>query len=124
MTGVACACEGLLARDAELRFTAAGKAMLGFTLAVDDSFGERKETQWLKVTLFGEQAEVLADRLTKGTRAYVDGKVKLNSWTNKEGLVKSSLECIAFLVQPMGQIGHKRPLVEREIPEEGEELLF
>ena len=60
---------GRIGRDAELRFTAAGDAVCSVPVAVD--YGRKgqdgkKPTQWYEVTLWGKQAEGLAEYLTKG----------------------------------------------------------
>ena len=57
---------GRLGRDAELRTTQSGEKVLGFAVANDVGFGERKQTLWADCSLWGRRAEALAQYLTKG----------------------------------------------------------
>lgn len=75
---------GRLVREPELRYTQAGKAVCGFTVAVD---GERKEddSQFIKVTAWEKMAELCAEYLVKGQEVLVIGPVKLDSWEGNQG---------------------------------------
>lgn len=115
MNGIQSAAMGYLARDAELRYTANGKVMLTFSLAVDDNKkAEGAETEWLRVVCFGELAEELAPRLTKGVHCYVEGRCKLNRWEAADGSERCGLELLAWVCQALGQIGKRRPRPQRE----------
>lgn len=74
--------SGGLGRDAELKFTPSGSAVLNFSVADDNrrqnpqtKEWETVSTTWWPVTLWGKQAENLAEHLTKGTRVVVVGSV-------------------------------------------------
>lgn len=84
-----------LGRDAELKHTNTGVSILGFSGAYSVGFGERKETVWIKCTIFGKQAEALAQYLLKGTKIVIHGKdIKINTWDKNDGTQGVSLECI------------------------------
>ena len=51
----------------------------------------------------------LAGSLHKSDRAYVEGRLKLNTWADKDGRERSGLQVAATLVQPLGQIGRRKP---------------
>lgn len=59
------------------------------------------------------QAEALAD-LAAGARVYVEGRLKLETWTDGEGRERTGLKVAASLVQPIAQIGRKKPAKPRE----------
>ena len=108
---------GRLGRDAELRHVKGGAlAMLSFSAAVETrataaaagDAGE-DETQWVRVVRFGPDAETLAPRLTKSARVYVEGRLKLDHWTDQDGAGRAGLNVVASLIQPLGQIGRRRP---------------
>jgi single-stranded DNA-binding protein len=61
------------------------------------------------VALFGEQAEELVHRLTKGTKVYCEGRLTLTTWQGKDGQQHTGLNVSARLVQPLGQIGKSKP---------------
>ena len=76
---------GNLGRDAEIKFTPSGTAIL--TMGVPDKVyanGESK-TQWVRVTVFGAQAERLEPYLKKGSGVSVSGELNLNEFVKKDG---------------------------------------
>lgn len=83
---------GRLAADAELRFTQGGDPILGFRVADDVGFGEKKTTNWLTCSIWGKRGESLAPHLTKGTPVTVFGTLTLREWIDKEGLKRMSPE--------------------------------
>ena len=75
---------GNLGRDAELRYTPAGKAVLTGSVAVDDGWGEKKVTNWWKFELWGDRAEKLSQYLTKGAKVAITGRLAMEKW-EKDG---------------------------------------
>ncbi len=82
---------GNLGRDAELTFTPSGQALSKVSLATsrrwqDKSSGEwQEETDWHNLVIWGKTAENLTQYLTKGSRVYVEGRIKNRSW-EKDGV--------------------------------------
>ena len=82
---------GNLGRDAELRYTPSGAAVLNFSIATtetwkDKTTNEKKEsTEWHKVVLWGRVAESLNEYLVKGKQVYVEGRLQTRQWEDKEG---------------------------------------
>lgn len=68
---------GNLGKDAEMRFTPTGTAILNFSLPIDIGFGEKKETMWVRCAMFGERAQKLAEHLTKGKSVQVVGEFRM-----------------------------------------------
>lgn len=66
---------GRVGRDAETRFTQAGKPVTGWSLAVDSGYGQNKTTLWLDCTLWGERGEKVAQYITKGSQVGVTGEL-------------------------------------------------
>jgi single-strand DNA-binding protein len=64
---------GTIGKDAVFRRTQGGEPVLGFSVAVDDGFGENKSTMWFDVSLWGKRGEKLEPILTKGTKVAVSG---------------------------------------------------
>ena len=91
--------SGNLTRDAELRQTASGSAVLGFSLAVNTprknkETGEYEEyVNYIDCTLFGPRAEAVAKYLTKGTKVFLSGRLHWSSW-ERDGKKRSKLEVI------------------------------
>jgi len=111
VNGLHCAFTGRLGGEPEQKYTRTGKAMLTFSVAVDENTVESEdraapETQWVRATCWEEQALELAEKLHKGTPVYVEGKLRLDRWTAPDGAERSGLSLSAWTVQPMG-VGRK-----------------
>jgi len=65
--------------------------------------------QWVSVAAFGEVAECVCDQLAKGDRAYVEGTLRLNEWTDREGLSRHGLQVAAWKVEALCKIGRQKP---------------
>jgi len=82
---------GNLGRDPELRYSPQGLPICSFSLATnerqkDSKTGEVIEnTIWYRANIFGRKAETAAQYLQKGAPVYVDGKLKPEEWTDRDG---------------------------------------
>lgn len=76
---------GRLGADGELRTTQGGEKVLGFRVANDVGFGDRKTTQWVDCSIWGRRAEALAPHLTKGKQVVVSGEVTLREFEKRDG---------------------------------------
>ena len=65
---------GNITKDALLRHTNNGKAVLSFDLANNQGFGDKKHTEYYKCAVWGNRATNLAEHLTKGTKLIVVGQ--------------------------------------------------
>ncbi|HXG67579.1 MAG TPA: single-stranded DNA-binding protein [Blastocatellia bacterium] len=88
---------GYLGRDPELRQTPQGTSVCDFSVATTerrkDKAGDLQEiTTWFRVTLFGRQAELAAQYLTKGQQVYVEGALSQREYTDKDGVTRTSLD--------------------------------
>jgi len=98
---------GNLTRDPELRYTPKGTAVAKLGVAVNRSWtsetGERREeVTFVDVDAFGKQAEVITQYLRKGRVILVEGRLKLDTWDDKQTGQKKSrlgvvLESFSFL---------------------------
>lgn len=73
--------QGFLGADPEMRFTPSGKAVVNFSLGSSTQYkgsdGELvKNTTWLRVTAWGKLAEIVNERLAKGSHVIVEGVLK------------------------------------------------
>lgn len=98
---------GNLTRDPELRYTPKGTAVATISLAVNDRYksGEewKEETTFIDVDLFGKTAENVAQYQKKGSSIFVEGRMKLDTWDDKDsGQKRSKLKVAANNVQFLG----------------------
>lgn len=66
---------GTIGKDAVLRRTQNGEPVLGFSMAVDDGYGENKSTMWFDINLWGKRGQSLEPHLKKGVRVTVAGEL-------------------------------------------------
>lgn len=89
---------GNLTRDPELRYTQGGTAVLGMSVAVNESRkdgnGEWTDyPSYIDMTMFGKRAEGVGDYLSKGTYVAVTGRLRQNRW-EKDGQKRSKVEVV------------------------------
>ena len=116
---------GRLVRDVELRSTASGTQIGGFSLAVGYSYkqgDERKEeTSFFNCTAFGKTAENLAQYVKKGHRVGIEGRLKQETWETSEGKKQSAVKIIVerlhFLQPKNSDAGTPPP--QSEVPQGG-----
>jgi len=98
---------GNLGRDPELRYTPQGNAVCNFSVATSekkrDKGGEMQEvTTWFRVTTWNKQAENASKYLTKGRPVYVEGRMRIEEWTDRDGKNRYTLEVNATDLQFLG----------------------
>src|ERR1700680_1364611 len=99
---------GNLTRDPELRYTPKGTAVAEIGLAVNRIYsgedGEKKEeTTFVDVTLWARQAEIAGQYLKKGRPVFIEGRLQLDSWDDKQtGQKRSRLRVVAESIQLLG----------------------
>jgi len=79
---------GNVVRDPDLRFTPNGAAVLSFSMATNRRY--KKGEEWTDEVSYHNivvwnNAESLAQRIKKGTRVYVEGRIQTRSWDDKDG---------------------------------------
>lgn len=98
---------GNLGKDPELRYTPQGTAVCSFTLATNerrrDKSGEHQDvTTWFRVTLWGNQAETASKYLAKGRPVYIEGRLRVEEWTDRDNNNRFTLEVNATDMQFIG----------------------
>ncbi|MEY4401695.1 MAG: single-stranded DNA-binding protein [Actinomycetota bacterium] len=95
---------GNLTRDPELRFTANGRAVASFGIAVGRRYqvnGEwQEQTSYFNVTAWGDLGENAAASLSKGTRIVVTGRLEQREYTTREGDKRTAIDVIADELGP------------------------
>lgn len=108
---------GNLGRDPELRYTPQGTPVCSFSMATNERRKDRNgemqdQTTWFKVTLWGRQAETASQYLHKGKPVYIEGRLRVEEWTDRDGKPRQTLEVTATDMQFIGSRGEE-PVVER-----------
>ena len=99
---------GNLTRDPEVRYTPKGSAVADLGIAVNrqytlDNGEKREEVTFVDVTLWGRQAEVAGEYLKKGRSVFIEGRLQLDTWDDKQsGQKRSKLKVIGEMMQMLG----------------------
>ena len=102
---------GNLTRDPEVRYTPKGTAVAELGMAVNRVFtaenGEkREETTFVDVTLWGRTAEIAGEYLKKGRPVFIEGRLQLDTWDDKQtGQKRSKLKVVGEAMQLLGSRG-------------------
>lgn len=102
---------GNLGADPESRTLTNGGSVTTIKVATSESWkdkqtGENQErTEWHRVKFFGRLAEVAAEYLRKGKQVYIEGSIRTDKYTDKEGVERYSTDIIANEMQMLGGAG-------------------
>ena len=99
---------GNLGNDPEVRYSQSGSAMTTISIATSESWkdkatGEQKErTEWHRVKFFGKLAEIAGEYLRKGSQVYVEGRLRTDKYTDKNGVERYTTDVFADDMQMLG----------------------
>ncbi|MCS7047871.1 MAG: single-stranded DNA-binding protein [Verrucomicrobiae bacterium] len=111
---------GNVTRDPEVRYTPKGTAVCTLGVAVNEYYttqtGEQKEeTVFVDVDLWGRQAETAGQYLAKGRPVFIEGRLRLDQWDDKEtGQKRSRLKVVCTRMQLIG--GPRTPAEVKDAP--------
>ena len=112
---------GAIGRDAEVRTTANGQTVLNVTVANNVGFGDRQQTLWVRVALWGKRAEgSFPNYLKKGQQVFVSGELSQSEYQAQDGTTKSSLELNANIIDLVGKRNEQsapQPQTNRQAPQ-------
>jgi single-strand DNA-binding protein len=100
---------GNLGKDPEMRFMPDGKAVTNFSIAISEKYkdksGEAKEvTEWVNVAFFGKLAEIAGEYLKKGSKVYIEGKMKTEKYS-KDGVDRYTTKIIGEKMEMLSSKG-------------------
>lgn len=110
---------GTVGKDAEVRYSPSGVAILNVTVANNIGYGDKQQTLWIRVALFGKRAEgQLKDYLLKGQQVFVSGELTQSEYKANDGTTKTSLELNANIIDLIGKkdvSAPQRPAPARQV---------
>ena len=92
---------GNLGSDPEMRYTPTNRAVTQFNVAVNQSTKNQQtgewveETDWFRVSVWGDRAERMAESLRKGNKVFVEGRFKTRTFEGRDGQTRTALEITA-----------------------------
>lgn len=111
-----CSFIGNLGRDVEMRAMPSGKSVANFSVAVADSYKDKQtgeqvdQTEWVRCVAFDKLAEICDQYLHKGSKVYVQGRMKTRSW-EKDGQKQYATEVV---LENMQMLDARAPVDSRE----------
>jgi single-stranded DNA-binding protein len=108
MSGIQAAFFGTLGRDAELKTSAKGKRYLRANIAVS----EGEATTWINAMIFDAAAIDDSAKFVKGARIYLEGRLQLSEWTDRDGNQRHGLSVMSWHCR-LAQIGRNKPQRDR-----------
>ena len=104
---------GNVGKDPETRFSESGTAIANLTIATTNRFKNKQgqnqeETEWHRVVAYGKLAEIIEKYVQKGKPLYVEGRLQIRKWTDKQGVDRYTTEIVAEQMQVLGQKESKK----------------
>lgn len=101
---------GHLGKDPEVRYSQSGSAVASVSIATSerwkDKDGQQQErTEWHRVKFFGRLAEIAGEYLHKGSLVYVEGSLRTDKYTDREGVERYATSIVASEMQMLGGRG-------------------
>ena len=114
---------GTLGKDPDVRYAQSGAALTSISVATNESWkdkdGNKQErTEWHRVKFFGRLAEIAGEYLKKGAQVYIEGALRTEKYTDKQGVEKYTTDIIASEMQMLG--GKREESGERSDEHSGE----
>lgn len=112
---------GNLGKDPESRFTPSGIEVATFSLATTEKFknkeGEKQEVvTWHNIVAWRQLAGICSKFLTKGKQVYIEGKIQVRTYDDKEGVKRYVTEIVADQMQMLGSASDG----QRSKPDQGQ----
>lgn len=96
---------GHLGDDPSVRYMPTGGAVANITVATSESWTDkqtsekREETEWHKIVFYGRLAEIAGEYLRKGSKVYLEGRLKTSKWQDQQGVDRYTTEIVANEMQ-------------------------
>ena len=95
---------GRLGTDPELRQTKGGMAVANFNVATNEYYNDKEgnkqeKTEWHKVVVWGKQADLCGQYLSKGRQVFIEGKLQTRQWDDQQGQKRYTTEVVASNVR-------------------------
>ena len=108
---------GNLTRDIELKHLQNDNAVASFGIAVNRKYKDKEETTFVDCTAWGKTAETMAKYLSKGKPVFVEGRLTLDQWEDKDGGKRSKLKVTVENFQFIDSKSEKRdPPRDKDVP--------
>lgn len=115
---------GNLGQDPEVRFMPNGEAVANFTVATSEAWKDKKsgeqkrKTEWHRIVIYKRLAEIAGEYLKKGSKVYLEGKLKTRKWQNQQGQDQYTTEIVANEMQMLDSRGQGQGGFQSSAPQQ------
>lgn len=114
---------GNLGKAPELRWLESGQAMCTLSIATSERYRDKsgqshERTEWHKVVMWRELAEIADRHLTKGQKVYIEGRLRTRSWQDGQGTEHRSTEIVADRMEMLSPKGFSAEDARSPVPQE------
>jgi single-strand DNA-binding protein len=110
---------GHIGRDAEVRYLPSGQSVLNVSVGNSVGFGDRQQTIWFRVVVWGKRAEGnLKDYLKKGQQVFVSGEMTQSEYKANDGTTKVALEINAAILDLVGKRSDNGEVPQQQQPQQ------
>lgn len=113
---------GNLGADPEVRYMPSGAAVAVVRLATSDSWKDKQtgqmqeKTEWHRVVFFNKLAEIVNEYVKKGSKIYIEGKLRTNKWQDNEGKDRYTTEIVASEMNMLDSRGSSAGSMNDSVP--------
>ena len=107
---------GNLGRDPEQKFTATGKAVTNFSMAVKRPFS-KDETDWINIVAWNKTAELCTQYLKKGSKVAIEGRLQVRDYETSEGQKRYVTEVVANSVEFLDSRNNSTTAAQQQKPD-------
>lgn len=93
---------GRLTKDPELRYTKSNIAVANYSIAVNDGYGEKQQTQFINISTWGKSGEFVSKYFKKGQAIAIVGRLNNNNYEDKNGNKRYSIEVVTEDIEFIG----------------------
>lgn len=102
---------GNLGQDPEVRYTSSGSAVANISIATTERWKDKQTneykdaTEWHRVVLFTRLAEIAGEYLKRGSKVFIEGKLRTRKWQDSNGADRQTTEIVADNLQMLDRKG-------------------
>lgn len=97
---------GNVGKDPDIRYPQQGQCVASFTLATSERYstanGPAERTEWHNIVVWGKQAEIVEKYVRKGTKLYIEGKLRTRQWEDRNAIKRYVTEVYADTFELLG----------------------
>ena len=108
---------GNVGKDPDVRYPAQGQIVATFSLATTEraytaAGGQQvpERTEWHRIVMWGKNAEIAERYIRRGTKLYIEGKLRTRTWEDRNTIKHTVTEVYADTFELLGSRPHRRPL--------------